>query len=78
MNKKEILQMPSIAYYSALNGLEVKKIEYGTTDYMYCVSGAWTGKKKPHKLKIYETKQGSYIRLHGYTCPLDNFIRMGV
>lgn len=78
MKKTDILQMPSIAYYSGFSGLEVKKIEYGEKTYMYCVSGAWTGNKKPHKLKVNENKQGKYIRLHGYTCPLQDFIRMGV
>lgn len=31
----------STAYYSGLHGLEIKGIEYGINDYVYCVSGAW-------------------------------------
>ena len=35
----------SIAYYSGLNGLEIKGFEYGIEDYVYCVSGAWVAAK---------------------------------
>lgn len=42
MNKREYCESrESIAYYSGLNGLEIKGIEYGVNDYVYCVSGAW-------------------------------------
>lgn len=41
MNKREYCEnRKSIAYYSGLNGLEIKGIEYGINDYVYCVSGA--------------------------------------
>ena len=54
MTKKEIcLQNESFAYYSGFGGLEFKKIEYGIDDYIYCVSGAWTGKPAYHKLKVH-------------------------
>lgn len=44
MNKREYCESrESIAYYSGLNGLEIKGIEYGIDDYVYCVSGAWGG-----------------------------------
>ena len=40
MNKREYCESrESIAYYSGLNGLEIKGIEYGINDYVYCVSG---------------------------------------
>lgn len=68
--------MPSVAYYSGFNGLEVKKIEYGIDDYVLCVSGCWCGQKKPHRLKIYYGTDSAYIMLHGYKCLLDDFIRM--
>lgn len=46
MNKREYCKSrESIAYYSGLNGLEIKGIEYGIDDYIYCVSGAWGGGK---------------------------------
>lgn len=54
MNKREYCESrESIAYYSGLNGLEIKGIEYGINDYVYCVSGAWGGGKAFHRCKIY-------------------------
>ena len=40
MKKSKIVNMETIAYYSGFSGLEVKYIEYGIDDYLYCVSGA--------------------------------------
>lgn len=77
MTKKEVcLQNESFAYYSGFGGLEFKKIEYGIEDYIYCVSGAWCSKKSYHKLKVYYSEKGDYIKLHGYKIPLDECIRM--
>ena len=77
MSKKEICtNNPSFAYYSGFGGLEFKKIEYGIEDYIYCVSGAWTGKPSYHKLKIYYNSDNSYIKLHGYRISLNECIRM--
>ena len=40
MNKREYCESrESIAYYSGLNGIEIKGIEHGIDDYVYCVSG---------------------------------------
>ena len=40
MNKREYCESrESVAYYSGLNGLEIKGIEYGINDFVYCVSG---------------------------------------
>ena len=78
MNKKDILKMETIAYYSGFNGLEIKGIEYGIDDHVLCVSGAWNGKPKPHRLKIYYTSENAFIKLHGYRVPLDECIRTGV
>lgn len=40
MNKREYCESrESIAYYSGLNGLEIKGIEHGIDDFIYCVSG---------------------------------------
>lgn len=76
--KKEICENnKSFAYYSGFSGLELKHIEYGIEDYIYCVSGAWSAKKSYHKLKINCDKNGnSYIKLHGYKIPLSECIRM--
>ena len=77
MSKKEIcLNNPSFAYYSGLNGLEFKHIEYGINDYIYCVSGSWNNKPKYHKLKIYYSENGDYIRLYGFKIPLNECIRI--
>lgn len=80
MTKREYCQShESIAYYSGFNGLEVKGIEHGIDDFVYCVSGAWGGPKGYHKLKI----QGDgidrpFVRLNGHKVPLDECIRMNV
>ncbi len=76
--KKQVCENnKSFAYYSGLNGLEFKHIEYGINDYIYCVSGAWSGKKSYHKLKVYTDNKGeSYLKLHGYKIPLNECIRM--
>ncbi len=75
-----IMAMPSIAYYSGFSGLEIKKIEHGIEDYLYCVSGVWGAKsrQKCHRLKIYYDNSGGFVRLHGYKVPLNECIRMGV
>ena len=78
MNKKDILKMETIAYYSGFNGLEIKGIEYDIEDNVLCVSGAWIGKPKPHRLKIYYTSENAYIKLNGYRVPLDECIRTEV
>ena len=79
MTKREYCQSrESIAYYSGLNGLEIKGIEYAIDDFLYCVSGAWGGPKRFHRLKIsYDRQGGAFVRLHGYKIPLNECIRMG-
>lgn len=63
MNKREYCESrESIAYYSGLNGLEIKGIEYGIDDYIYCVSGAWYGgkaAKQYHRVKVQYTRKGT-------------------
>lgn len=77
MTKKEVcLENASFAYYSGFGGLEFKKVEHGIDDYIYCVSGAWTGKPKYHKLKVYYRAENSYLKLHGYKIMLEDCIRM--
>ena len=82
MTKREYCEShESIGYYSGLNGLEIKGIEYGIEDYVYCVSGAWGGGKGFHRCKVYypgsETKS-AFFKIHGCRVPLDECIRMGV
>ena len=78
MTKKEYcINNKPVAYYSGLNGLEIHGIEYGINDYLYCTSGAWSGKKQYHKLKInYSFSDVAFIRLHGYKIPLNECIKM--
>lgn len=85
MNKRQYCESrESIAYYSGLNGLEIKGIEYDIDDYVYCVSGCWYGGKAAqrfHRCKIYypaNEKDSAFFRVHGYKIPLDECIRMGV
>ncbi len=81
MTKSEYCKRKSIAYYSGFNGLEIKGIEYGIDDFLYCISGAWGAKsrQKAHKLKIYTDSNGeAFVRLHGYKVSLNECIRMGV
>ena len=56
---------------------EVKFIEDGINDYLYCVSGAWSAKKRYHKLKIQGSYDGAYIRFRGYRLFLHDFILIG-
>ena len=83
MNKREYWESrESVAYYSGLKGLEIKGIEYGVNDYVYCVSGCWYGGKAArrfHRCKIYYPVTGSaFFRVHGYKIPLNECIGMGV
>lgn len=59
----------SIAYYSGLNGLEIKGFEYSINDYVYCVSGCWYGGKAAqrfHKCKIYYPANGKDSAFLGF------------
>ncbi len=80
MTKREYCQRESVAYYSGFDGLEIKGIEYGINDYIYCVSGAWYGgetNRKCHKLKInYDRSGNAFIKLHGYKISLNECLRM--
>lgn len=82
MTKREVcMSHENIAYISALNGIEIKHIEYGIDDYIYAVSGAWGGKKSYHKAKIYyDGAQGEppYFKIRGYKFTLNECIIMGV
>lgn len=85
MNKRAYCESrESVAYYSGLNGLEIKGIEHGIDDFIYCVSGAWYGGKAArrfHRCKVYYPADGNkspFFRVHGYRIPLDECIKMGV
>ena len=83
MTKNEKIEMynkKSVAYYSGLNGLEIKDIVYDINDYVVFTVNAWYGKnsyKDVHKSKIYYSANGNdYFRYNGYTIPLNECIRM--
>lgn len=78
--KEYCMTHESTAYYSGLNGLEIKGIEYGIINHIYCVSGAWGSPRLQgfHRVKVNYTRSGrAFIRVNGYTVPLDECIRMG-
>ena len=80
MKKREYCEShKTIAYYSGLNGLEIKGIEHGIDEYVYCVSGAWGGKKGFHRCKIHYIAKGNvspFFKVHGYIIPLYECVRM--
>ena len=77
MTKKDVcLNNEAFAYYSGFGGVEFYHIEYGSEDYIYCVSSAWHGKKRYHKLKMYYDSDYGYVKLHGYKIPLSECIKI--
>ena len=83
MTKREYCESrESIAYYSGLNGLEIKGIEYGPEDRIFCVPGAWYGGKAArrfHCVKIRHDRHGEpFFKIHGYKIPLAECFRTGV
>lgn len=75
MNKKEIIAMKTIGYWSTLSGVEVKKIHYGTEDYCICVSGAWCSQKSIHQVKIHYETERAYIIVRGTRLHFNECIR---
>lgn len=79
MNKKEICENNhSFAYWSGCGGVELKRVEYGVNDYIYCISNAWSGKKSYHRLKVYHDNDGGFLVLHGYKIPLNECIKISL
>lgn len=77
LTKKEVcLNNDAFAYYSGFGGVELHHIDHGIEDYIYCVSNAWYGEKRYHKLKVYYDDHGGYIKLEGYKIPLNECIRI--
>lgn len=74
MRKSEILEMATISYWSGVGGLEIKLI---TDDYVYFVSGSWTGNPKAHKAKLCIDKENQpYFKCNGYNVYLYDCIRV--
>lgn len=80
MTKKEYCKnKKSIAYYSGFNGLEIKGIEYGINDFIYCISNCWHGGEKAekyHKCKIYYAKDNTYFFVNKYKILLSDCLGM--
>ena len=80
LETREIESLPTVAYWSAVGGVEVKKIEHGIEDYVVCVSNAWTKHSSVHRLRVRYTQSKikdprPYIMIHGYMLYLDECIR---
>lgn len=67
----------SVAYASMLGGIEIKGIEYGITDSVYCVCGAWCSEKSYHHVRINYTAHGiPFFIVHGQRVYMGECIRM--
>jgi hypothetical protein len=67
--KRLIDEMPTIGYWSALGGVEVKKVEHGIEDYFICRVGSWRKKPTYHRVKVNYTpakyvKSRPFIVIH--------------
>ena len=62
----ELSAKPTVAYWSAFGGVEVKGIEYGIDDYVLCISGAWSSQPSAHKLKVRVYNDRQFVMETGY------------
>ena len=77
MTKKEICKNSlSIAFSYAFKGFEVKSIIHENSNEINAVSDILTDREKYHKLRIYTSTKGQYIRLYGRFFYLDNLIKL--
>ena len=79
--KAAIDNMPTVAYWSAGGGIEVKDVreQYGET-YIMCISNAWHGRRNYHNLKVFYTnprikEPRAYILINGRRYYLDECLR---
>lgn len=74
--KLEILNAPSLWYWSGCCGLEFKKFEYGINDYALFVADAWTWHPTAHRAKIRYSRKGEpFLMFHGYTVKFSDTVR---
>ena len=57
----EIITAETIGYFSGFGGLEIKAIEYGVSDVVKFVVGAWTGDKKACSAVVWYDDDGAYF-----------------
>ena len=71
--KREYMEMPTLAYYSGCAGIEIKSIEYGIYECVVFVAGAWASKsiQSVHKARVYNNSKGNYFKYHGYIIPMN-------
>lgn len=50
--KRAIDALPTIGYWSALGGVELKRIEHGIEDYCICRVGSWKSKPTYHRVRV--------------------------
>ena len=67
--------MKTIAYSDACSGIEIKDIEYGFYDYVWCISGVMSSEPKPHHLLIRYAGDRSYFICDGTRVYLDECLR---
>ena len=79
--KVAIDTMPTVAYWSADGGIEVKAIheQYGET-YIRCISNAWHGRHRYHNIKVFYTnprikEPRAYVLINGKRYYLDECLR---
>lgn len=74
MSRSEILASKTLGYWSAFGGVEVKEIN---DDICYCVSNAWGGTKRVHRLKVRYNSSGSpYVILNNSRLRFDDCLRV--
>lgn len=74
MLRSDILRMPTVAYYSGYNGIEIKEIK---GDLVYCVSGTFSGSKRTvHMVKVHYDTDKPYFKIDGKRIRLDECMRV--
>lgn len=84
--KREIENLPTIGYWSALGGVDIKRIDTelgGETNdqYILCVVNAWQSKHTYHRVRIKYTHSKdsrAYIEIEGVKLYLDQCVRSGM
>lgn len=74
--KERLDALPTIGYWTAFGGVEVKQISRGRIHYVWCISYAWddTHKRCYHMTSIRHTAQRYYILIRGYRLYMDELI----
>ena len=75
VEKMEIKNKETIAYYSGWGGIEIKDFVYGIEDYVEYVGNAWHGGSTVHRTKIYTTPNTAYFIYAGHRISLAECIR---